>query len=181
MKEQLSALIDGEANDLERERTLRALRGDPELLGAWERYHLLRTAVRRELDIMVSPDLVTRVRDRLEREQPDAVAHRFLTSRMLRLSTGFAIAASVATVAILNLSPAVIPSSLTTTGPKSGPATARTTVAESRPVAPAQQRILNPYLVHHAEFSSASSVSGVSAYARVVGRDNAPVDPNSTE
>lgn len=179
MKEQLSALIDGEADDLERERTWRALGADPELRGAWERYHLVRTAVRRELDMVVGPDLVTRIRERLEQEHPDT-ARRFLTPKMLKFSTGVAIAASVAAVAILNLSPLVNSPSLTARSP-SGSAPVRASVAEARPAAPAQQRVLNPYLVHHAEFSSASSVNSMSAYARVVGRDSAPVDPNSAE
>jgi sigma-E factor negative regulatory protein RseA len=181
MKEQLSALIDGEANDLERERTWRALHADSELRGAWERYHLMRTAVRRELDVVVGPDVVTRVRERLEQEHPGNALHRFLTPRMLKLSAGVAIAASVATVAILNLSPVVIPSSLTASRSTPTSTPVRTSVAEARPAAPEQQRILNPYLVHHAEFSSTSSVNSMSAYARVVGRDNAPVEPNSAE
>jgi len=179
MKEQLSALIDGEANDLERERTLRALHTDPELLGAWERYHLVRTAVRRELDVMVSPAVVNRVRERL-RQEPAAPGHGFLTPKVLKFTAGVAIAASVAAVAILNLSPLVSPSSLTAARSTPGSA-ARSMVAKTRPAAPAQQRVLNPYLVHHAEFSSASSVNGMSAYARVVGRDSPPAEPNSAE
>lgn len=177
MKEQISVLIDGEADDLERERALRALRADPELLATWERYHLVRTAVRRELDVLASSDLANRIRDRLHREHPDDSRHRRWSPRMVKYSVGAAIAASVAVVALLNLSPLV-----TTSSPGLARTTApRTTVAETRPLAPEQQRALNPYLVRHAEFSSASSVSTMSAYARVVGRDNLPAEPNGAE
>jgi len=96
---------------------------------------------------------------------------------MVRYSVGAAIAASVAAAAILNLAPLTTPSSpgLART------AVPRTTVAETRPLAPEQQRALNPYLVRHAEFSSASGVNAMSAYARVVGRDNVPAEPNGAE
>lgn len=177
MKEQISVLIDGEADDLERERVLRALRADPELLATWERYHLVRTAVRRELDVLVSSDLANRIRERLQQEHPDDDMRRRWSPRMVRYSVGAAIAASVAAAAILNLAPLTTPSSpglARTVVP-------RTTVAETRPLAPEQQRALNPYLVRHAEFSSASGVNAMSAYARVVGRDNVPAEPNGAE
>lgn len=178
MKEQLSALVDGEADDLERERTLRALGADPELRGTWERYHLASTALRRELELVMDPGLANRIRERLEQDPPDA-ARGLLTPKLLKFSAGVAIAASVAAVALLNLSTLVGPSAPTVTA-RATPA-ARTLVAETRPAAPAQQRVLNPYLVHHAEFSSASGVTSMSAYARVVGRDSASAESTSAE
>lgn len=180
MKEQISVLIDGEADDLERERTLRALQSNPELLATWERYHLVRTAVRRELDVLVSSDLANRVRERVYQEHPDDSTRRPWSSRMIKYSVGVAIAASVAAVALLNLSPLVTPSSpgLARTTNSVPP---RATVAETRPLAPEQQRALNSYLVRHAEFSSASGVSTMNAYARVVGRDNLPTESNGAE
>lgn len=176
MKEQLSALIDGESNDIERERTLRALRENPEFLHTWERYHLVSTAMRRELDYVVSPDFANRVQARVMQEQPD-VSHRFPSPRLLKLTAGVAIAASVATVAILNLSPL---------GNSSAPSVARSSsgsalMAKSQPLPPEKQRVLNPYLVHHAEFSSAFGVNSMGAYARVVGRDHVPAEANAPE
>ncbi len=180
MKEQISVLIDGEADELERERALRALQSNPELLATWERYHLVRTAVRRELDVLASADLANRVRERLHQEHPDDSTRRPSSSKMVKYSVGVAIAASVAAIALVNLSPLVTPSSpgLARTTNNAPP---RSTVAETRPLAPEQQRALNSYLVHHAEFSSASGVNTMNAYARVVGRDNLPTESNGAE
>ena len=43
--EQMSALMDGEASELELRRTLKALDDDPELISKWRRYHLARSVV----------------------------------------------------------------------------------------------------------------------------------------
>ncbi len=43
--EELSALMDGEASDMELRRTLKALDSDSELIQKWRRYHLMRAAV----------------------------------------------------------------------------------------------------------------------------------------
>lgn len=114
MKEQISAFVDGELNDLERERILREIGRDPVLCGAWERYHLASTAMRRELDVVVSSGLADRIRDQLQHEQPASVRGpamgRLLRSRhTMKLGAGLAIAASVAIVAIISLQPALTP------------------------------------------------------------------------
>jgi sigma-E factor negative regulatory protein RseA len=168
MKEQISALIDGEANDLERERALRALAQDPELRGSWERYHLARTVIRRELDVVAPAAMSERIRQAIENESMPARRHFISKSLALKALAGGAIAATVATVAILQFpadrssSPAQFAKS-----PVNAP---RTLAAEVRPVLPEQQRALNPYLVQHAEHAQTSSMSGLSGYARVVGR-----------
>jgi sigma-E factor negative regulatory protein RseA len=170
--------VDGEADDLERERVLRSVHTNPELRAAWERYHLISTAVRRELNMMVNPSLAEKIHAQLQNVTPDQTGLRFGRQQILRYTAGLAIAASVAAVAILNLSP------VTTLSPATvakAPAARTTAVAESRLTPPEQQRALNPYLVHHAEFSTTASMNGMSTYARVVGRDNVVADPNGTE
>jgi len=176
MKEQISALIDGETSELERQRTLRALRDDPTLVRYWERYHLVSTAMRRELDFVVSPGLADRIQTCLMHEQP-ASAPRFLPPRMLKLTAGIAIAASVAAVAILNLTPLVNTTPNSVVKAPSG----STTIARSQTLPPEKQRVLNPYLVHHAEFSSALSVNSMGAFARVVGRDSVSTEASAAE
>src|SRR4030065_2503803 len=106
MKENISALLDGEVDDLERERALRALGTDPALRGAWERYHLASAAIRRELDVLVSPGLADRIHERLQHEVQNDERRRPLTPRVLKFTAGLAIAASVATLPLLNLPPA---------------------------------------------------------------------------
>jgi len=176
MKEQISALVDGEANDIEREQALRALRNDPKLVQTWDCYHLVSTAMRRELDFVVGNGLADRVRSRLEQESPEKVG-LVLAPRMLKLTAGMAIAASVAAVAILNLSSLTSPAGSHLASSSTG----ATAVARSQPLPPEKQRVLNPYLVHHAEFSSALGVNRIGAYARVVGRDSIPAETSTAE
>jgi len=177
MKENISALLDGEGNDLERERVLRALGTDPALRGAWERYHLASAAIRRELDIMVSPGLADRIRERLQHETQNNENHRTFAPRVLKFTAGLAIAASVAAVAILNLPPLVSPSvvSIARHAPD------KSTVADARQTPPAQQSALSPYLVQHGEFTPAAGMNGMLSYVRVIGRDSAVTDNANAE
>ncbi len=170
MREKISALLDGEVNDLEHERALRALSSDPALGAVWERYHLAGTAIRRELEVMVSPDLADRIQERLRHERPEyaGVAGFLRLRRTLKLGTGLAIAASVAAVAILNLPPVLSPADVPVA--KRSPDTA---VADARQARPEQQNALNPYLMQHGEFTPAAGMNGMLSYVRVVGRNSA--------
>jgi len=181
MKEQISALLDGEGNDLEREHALRALGTDPALRGAWERYHLASAAIRRELEVMVSPGLADRIHERLQHEAQANTVRRPLSPRVLKFTAGLAIAASVATVAILNLPPLVSPSAVSVARNASSPATGKSTVAEARQTPRDQQNALNPYLVQHGEFTPAAGMNGLLSYVRVIGRDSAATDNANTE
>lgn len=174
MKESISALVDGEASDVERQRALRALHEDAELRSRWERYHLAGTVLRRELDMMVRPDLADRIRERLAHEVPGGAERRRLplSSRFFRIGAGAAIAATVATVAILNLPPVLIPASQVARSTPAATPPSRTAMADARPGPSEQQRALNPYLVHHGEFTPAAGMNGMSSYVRVIGRDN---------
>jgi sigma-E factor negative regulatory protein RseA len=177
MKEQISALLDGEGTDLERERALRALDTDPALRATWERYHVASTAIRRELEVMVSPSLVERLQAQLHQEVPNDAGRRFLMPRVLKFSAGLAIAASVATVAILNLPPLVsspAPVARNVSNNKSTVADARQTPAE-------QRSALNPYLVQHGEFTPAAGMNGMLSYVRVIGRDSITTDNAKAE
>ncbi len=177
MKENISALLDGEGNDLERERALRALGTDPVLRAAWERYHVASTAIRRELDIMVSPGLAERIHEQLQHEIQQDGRRQLFAPRVLKFSAGLAIAASVATVAILNLPPLVSPSPTSI----ARQATGKSSVADARQTPPEQQSALNPYLVQHGEFTPAAGMNGMLSYVRVIGRDSAATDNANAE
>lgn len=177
MNEQISALLDGEVNDLERERVLRALDQNAGLRGTWERYHVAGTALRRELGMLVSPGLADRIHARLRDEMParsNSFAQMLASRRLLKIGAGVAIAASVATVAILSLPP-VVPSLSPLARLASTPrgAGAPATVADARPTAAEQQRALSPYLVRHGEFAPAAGMNGMLTYVRVVSHDSA--------
>lgn len=172
MKEKISALVDGETNDVERARTLRSLNKDPSLRQVWERYHTARTALRRELDVMVSPGLSDRIAERLRNEHIQPAHSGFLKAGIAKYAAGGAIAATVATVAIFTLQP--VSTSLTV---------ARSTNAssEATPSAPNAQQVLNPYLVRHGEYAPVAGMNGMISYVRVVGRTAAAPENQNAE
>lgn len=102
IREQLSALMDGELQRDERAFLLRRLEHDAELRAQWTRMHLVR-------DVMAhrpggAPlDLADRVMRTLAEESASAAAPR--TARAWRPLAGLAVAASVALAAVLALSP----------------------------------------------------------------------------
>jgi len=179
MKEEISALVDGESQAIERERLFRALDADPVLRQTWERYHLAGSALRRDLDMVLDPGLSGRIQASLANETPDRTLFRFSPGRVGRIAAGMAIAASVAAVAILNLSPELAPSALSIAkNPVSAP---KTSVAQTRALPPEQQRALGPYLVHHGEIAPAAGLNGMLPYVRVVSHDGTVVDGNKSE
>jgi sigma-E factor negative regulatory protein RseA len=181
MKEQISALLDGEGNDLERERAFRALDSDPALRATWGRYHLASAAIRRELEFMVSPDLADRLHARLQHEIQSDERRRFLSPRILKYTAGLAIAASVATIAILNLPPLVSPAAVPIARNTSAPATDKSSIADARQTPAEQRSALNPYLVQHGEFTPVAGMNGMLSYVRVIGRDNSTTDNANAE
>ena len=177
MKEKLSALIDAELSELDERRVLRALEHDTELRCAWERYHLIKAAVTRQLGVLAPPDLAERVRAGLDAGVDAAGAASRL--RFLPLAGGFAAAAAVAAVALLGLR--------TLEGPTPASEIAVSSVAvpvavqeadagETRDATPLPavrlEERLNVYLVGHNEFMPTASMGSMLPYVRVVAHDS---------
>lgn len=175
MKEKLSALVDNELNDLDERRIMTALGQDVELRNTWERYHLVRSALRQDMDSVLSPEIAARVAARIETEPANVTAFR--RQKVSRLVGTFAIAASVAAVAIAGVQ--------FLNRPDTGPAVS---VAVNQPAPeniiragntrwdrkePETESALNHFLVEHNEFASSSGIGGMMPYVRVVGYDNA--------
>lgn len=166
MKEKISAMLDDELNDVEHHQLIHRLQEDAELRTVWERYHLMRSAIRRELDVMVSPALADRIASGIRDESRPGVPLSARIPRMARYVVGMAIAASVASVAILNLqsvSPMKSPAGLTAEGAKpQNTATAGTTK-------PLRQNTLNSYLVEHSQYAPNVGMNGMMSSVRIVG------------
>ena len=99
LKESLSALMDGEHDELELRRVLRNMDEDAQLAETWRRYHLVRTTLSREIHADPSVNLLGNIQERLDQEglyaSPPARSSQFL-GRLARLAGQGAIAASVA-------------------------------------------------------------------------------------
>ncbi len=104
-KEQLSALMDGEAGGRQRE-LIDELLQEPELLETWSRYHLisdcLQQQVPAQMPTQIELDLSARVAKSLAQE-PTILAPTRVPARLVKPVTGFALAASVAALAIFGI------------------------------------------------------------------------------
>lgn len=170
MKEKLSALIDDELDDLDERRVLNALGADAELRRAWGRYHLIRAAMTRQLSALAAPDLPERIMARLQ-ESDAAVPYPSL--RFWPLAGGFAVAASVAAIAILGIQAlrgpvlpgtasalAVAPSAINEVASAAVPASSsEPTNSDDR---------LSLYVVGHNEFMPTAGMGSMLPYVRVV-------------
>lgn len=170
-QEKLSALVDGELDELNARRLLKICGQDNEVRQAWERYHVIRAAMTRQLDSLADPGFADRVMARLEQEGENVTEAPL---RFWPLAGGFAAAATVAAIAILSLqtlqqplppaasAPMAVASTVASSS-KSQPVAAPARVAEERP-----EERLNAYLVGHNEFMPTAGMGGMLPYVRVV-------------
>jgi len=110
IKEQISALMDGELSDSETHHLISTLQHDPELKKVWGSYHLIRAAIHNDLPDKLEQDVARNVINALASEPtvlaPRAVALESKLRTMtpaFRQIAGLAIAASVTAVAILSV------------------------------------------------------------------------------
>ena len=175
MKEKISELVDNELSHLEHYRLIRTLESDRGLRGVWERYHLISTVIRNELDVMVGPAVADRIAQGIRQETPASAYSTYFTSRLpayTRVAAGMAIAASVAAVAIFTLQPLSPSSAPSSQIALQNPPPALAAPAAVRPVQAAPRGTLNTYLVEHSEFTPNAGMNGMMSYVRIVGHGN---------
>ena len=68
LKESISALMDGEVDELELARLLKEAESDPEVILLWSRYHLVSALTKRESLMPASDGLTLRPREALAAE-----------------------------------------------------------------------------------------------------------------
>ena len=188
INEQVSAFVDGELPDAERELLQRRLASDDELQGTWQRYHLIRDAMREDL-----PEFITRTADTayiqddelLSVSKPAPVS---TLQRFAKPAAGFAIAASVAMLAVVGV--------LYNNDSLSPPSTAQ--IADTQPsklpdnfvivprsgwqsAKPAVVSHLNGYLVDHSSYAGFGTSRSIIPYSRVAGYDQPVSDKELKE
>lgn len=166
MKEKLSALVDGELDQLDERRVLDALADDIELRRTWERYHMVKAAVTRQLGMLAPPDLPERILARLDGD----VAESAPGLRLWPMAGGLAAAASVAAIALLGWQalsgpnqPLAVPPTAVAQTPTENPPT----VTPTSP-APGSEDRLSRYLVGHNEYMPTAGMGSMLPYVRVV-------------
>ena len=194
MRESLSALLDGEANELELERVLSQIADDDDLRQTWIRYNVARSAVAGHQFTHTELDVSSQVRLALA-EQPASVsagARESIKQRFLRPVTSLAVAASVAATVVIggqqlaqiggagsdgsiqtvaaSASPVGMVNSLGATtvqasyGTQAVPVLQPTTGTAYRELA--RQR-MHKYMQEHAEHAALNSPQGLIPFARV--------------
>ncbi|SHE82818.1 sigma-E factor negative regulatory protein RseA [Microbulbifer donghaiensis] len=111
LNESLSALMDGEASELELQRLLKAGAASEEVSARWSRYQLAASAMRREQVAPVDSGLAARISAAIEREEPlnqsggggAEAADGAANSRWWRPLSRGAVAATVAFAAIFGV------------------------------------------------------------------------------
>lgn len=98
MKENLSALMDGELADKDAEPLITHLNSDPALQTAWQEYHLIGDALRG--NVLLPVDVREQVKAALAQE-PTVLAPRRMQRRAARPAARFAVAASVALAGVV--------------------------------------------------------------------------------
>jgi sigma-E factor negative regulatory protein RseA len=163
--EKISQLMDGELEERECRAQFRRLGEDVSLVQRWQTYHVIRDVLRDEA--AAGPDLVQRVRERLDKEPTVIAPHTRLVARVVRYTVPMAAAvAGVAVVGWLTLSlrPAIESTAQNTPPP----------VASPRAVASANGQV-NEYLLAHQEYSPSTAIQGVASYIRTVATRDAEV------
>jgi len=180
--EHLSSLMDGE---LSRETGLfmaRRLSSDEELCKAWKRYHLIRDCIRQQGGSNVVMDLSERMKEVLDSESAEQ-ERGWAGKRWLKPVSGFAIAASVALIAITVIGPGpqtVIPEAnvagdtgnATFTSPNPLPAVPISQPASFNPNARSGQQgansRLNFYLVRHNQLAGTAGRQGFVSFVPII-------------
>lgn len=174
IREQLSALADGELETAQARMLLARLAREPELQAAWTRYHLTGDAMRGALADHHSPQLASQVMAAIDAEAAPSRVRRM--PRWLKPAAGTAVAATVATVAILSLQqqsgplpadvvPAVAENPAATIVPALQGNVRTASWGSPEPVS---RRRLAPYLEQHNRYATQRSIQGMLPYAHIV-------------
>ena len=181
--EQLSALIDGE-HDGENTDIIDNIINDDDMKDTWSRYHLIGDCLRDHVPENISSDVSTQVSNTLRDEPTILIPHTHKRFNLKPIA-GFAIAASVAMVAVFSVqrgneinSSSDVPTiaanqiNATVSQPQSFsfpeaqvlPAAVR---KSDTPDSVANQR-LNHYLMNHNEYRSNGGMNAILPYVRIV-------------
>ena len=183
-KERISALVDGELSG-DSQSTIEDLLKMPALNSSWARYHLISDSLKGNLPVVIECELAARISDKIK-EEPTVLAPQPASgNKLYKPLAGFAIAASVAAMAILGVqqnrqavggqdqqivsytaqTPVnVIPVRQAALNP--------TAEAHLRQVRANTRARLNSYLVNYNEYRTNSGLQGMLPYARTVTFEN---------
>lgn len=180
-KEQMSAMMDGELDAV----TIDPIINSPDFSDSWTRYHLISDSLQQQLPESIDTGLAARISSDIEKEPHLLAPVTELRAGYLKPVAGFAIAASVAVVAILGIQQNSTDSateanvSVAFSSPVNPviesqlPVAANSpTEAQLRQVKSDAQARMNSYLVNYSEYRTNAGLQGMLPYARTVTHEN---------
>jgi sigma-E factor negative regulatory protein RseA len=178
IREQLSALVDDELDEVERPLLLGRLERDSRLRQVLGRYQLI-SEVMRGSGQVAALGVAERVKRALEQEDalPETVADGKKAAGLnwLKPIAGLAVAASVAVAALLVVTSVQEPT-VDTVPPvasvENGVTPPQTSEEIWERIEPRIDKRMAGYLVNHNEYAASRSVQGVMPYVRIVGYEN---------
>ncbi len=193
IREQISALVDDELTDLERPLLLGRLQRDADLRACMGRYQLIGDVIHGGVTQATGLGIAGRVQDALaddHKEQDSSSTIQDVTTvdrqeagrSFWKPAVGFAIAASVALVAVLSIQnlQQTTPDTpqVATTETLTAPIVQVSTRQDSSQdqwdrIAPQVDKRLSGYLVNHSEFAASHGMQGLTPYVRIVGFEDA--------
>jgi sigma-E factor negative regulatory protein RseA len=158
MKQNISALMDGELFDDEAEALLDKIKRNPDVHAEWHLYHLVGDALRQpgHLHANISATMRERLRD-----EPTVLAPR---SRTRQNARWFALSAAASVMAM-----ALVAWMSVQIGSEPAPQMAMQQQPDAlRPASFPVKPAMNDYLMAHQEFSPSTDVQGAASYIRTV-------------
>ena len=169
MQEKISALLDDELDSAEQEEVLSSISKDESLSKTWQRYHLIRAAVRNESMAHI-PGFSERMSTVLLEDTKSVTQFPQRKIPGKKWIPGLALAASVA--GLVGFIFFTIQPNQNNTRPAQPANFAQIEQATKwETTTPDQEHALNTFLVEHGEFTPMSSMNGLMAYAKFVSYD----------
>ncbi len=176
--DKLSSLMDGELRDLDQ--WSKQLANDADMRARWQRYHIARDVLKGQLSDYPQIDISSAVHDALQQE-PAILApfwKRLHPRTVMKQVAGLAVAATVATVAVLTVQQLRVDEQqlAQTSSPSANSIATAEQQGQLRQVSfttrqkldAAVESKLSGYLVNHNEYARSIRVSGVMPYSRIV-------------
>lgn len=166
--DRISAFMDGEARQHESRQAMLNLERDEKCRATWHTFHLIGDVLRGER--LLQDDFAARLRGRLQLEPAVLAPVRWRKAPNIALSAaaGLAAVAVVLTLAFMD-NPLAPRAPIASAPPPAAAAPSEVEpVAQPHPVAAADQRKVDEYLMAHQEFSPSVAWHGVVPYVRTV-------------
>ena len=157
MKQEISALMDGELFDDDAEAILDKLKRNPDAHEEWQTYHLISDVLRQSDHVHANISIA--IRERLQAE-PTILAPHSRVSHNVRWFALSAVASAMALTLVAWLSVQI--------GPETAPQIAMLQSSNTMHSASLPANGLDDYLIAHQEFSPSSDVHGMTSYVHTV-------------